>query len=64
MKKNLKRDVYVYIYILYIKYIIYIELNYFVVHLRLTQHCKLIILQKMTQKRKKEFAFSKKGKQN
>ena len=64
MEKNLKRDVYVYIYILYIKYIIYIELNYFVVHLRLTQHCKLIILQKMTQKRKKEFAFSKKGKQN
>ena len=61
MEKNLKRDVYVYI---YIKYIIYIELNYFVVHLRLTQHCKLIILQKMTQKRKKEFAFSKKGKQN
>ena len=37
--------VYVYVYI-------YIYLNYFVVHLRLTQHCKLIILQKITQKRK------------
>ena len=43
---------------------VYVWLSTVAVHLKLTQHCKLIKLQKMTQKRRKEFAFSKKGKQN
>ena len=50
MEKNLKKELYIclyviYIYIYVIHIFIYIKLNHFTVHLKLTQHCKSTMLQ-------------------
>ena len=50
MEKNLKKNRYIYIYMyvcicVCVCVYIYIKLNHFAVHQKLTQHCKLTILQ-------------------